>query len=139
MPTNCFFDNSFFRGSPSLIIEWLVAPTTGGWDEGHFLTGPSFIVRYQFQQPGYQLVPYLQIGAGIVLDDAYHDRGQGLIGGPVEFFLQAELGFSYFINPTWSLDFEAGYHHISNSGMYARNTGVNNFVLSLGATYHFGG
>jgi hypothetical protein len=125
------------RGQAQVLLEYTADPVTRNF--GHYVTGPSVLLRYNFfQHTDSRFVPYLQAGAGLVLNDAYHVPEQRLIGGPVEFLLQAQLGCHYFLNASWSLDAEGGYQHISNADLYDRNVGVNSFGGSIGFTYHFG-
>ena len=132
---DCWLDGTWLRGNNSLLVDWMAAPVTGG--SGNFITGPSLLLRYQLQQPNSRLVPYLQAGAGILLNDAYHDKTQGLIGGPIEFLLRYEGGVHIFVTRTWSIDLEGGFHHISNADIYSRNIGVNDCGFMIGATYRF--
>ncbi len=131
-----FLDDTWFQGRSQVLVEYTVDPVTR--DFGNFVTGPSLLLRHNFEHPGCRLVPYVQAGAGIVLDDAYHDMDQRLIGGPIEFLLQAQFGLHYSLNSSWSLDAEGGYRHISNADMYSRNVGVNSLGGSIGLTYSFG-
>ena len=132
---DCWFDGTWLRGNNSLLVDWLAAPVTSG--SGNYITGPSLLLRYQFQQHNSRLVPYLQAGAGILLNDAYHDQTQGLIGGPIEFLLRYEGGVHIFVTRTWSIDLEGDFHHISNADIYSRNVGVNDCGFMIGATYRF--
>jgi hypothetical protein len=131
-----WFEGTVLCGEPVLLLEWTADPVVRGF--GNFVTGPSFLARYQLLRPNWHFVPYAQIGAGIVLNDAYHDQAQNIIGGPHEFLLQAQAGFHYFLSPSFSLDAEGGYQHISNADTYPRNTGLNSFGGSVGFTYYFG-
>jgi hypothetical protein len=135
-PCPVLCDETWLRGSGEVLFEYTANPVVRQF--GHFVTGPSLLLRYNFQQKACRLVPYLQGGAGYVLNDAYHKEEQRLIGGPTEFLLQAELGVRYFVSSSWSLDAEGGYQHISNANTFSRNVGVNNFGGSIGFTYHFG-
>ena len=129
-------DDTCLRGKGEVLLEYTADTATG--DFGHFVTGPSLLLRYNFQQPDRRFVPYIQGGFGIVFDDAYHEPNQHLVGGPVEFLSQAQLGFHYFLKPAWSLDVEGGYRHISNADIYSRNLGVNSLGGTIGFTYYVG-
>lgn len=132
---DCVFDGTWLRGNTSLLVDWMAAPVTS--ESGNYVTGPSLLLRYQFQPHNCRLVPYIQYGVGIVLNDAYHDRTQALVGGPIEFLLQAEGGVHIFVTRTWSINLEGGYQHISNAGLYDHNVGVNDCGFAVGATYRF--
>jgi Lipid A 3-O-deacylase (PagL) len=132
---DCVADGTWLRGNTSLLVDWMAAPVTS--ESGNYVTGPSLLLRYQFQPHNCWLVPYIQYGIGIVLNDAYQDRTQGLIGGPIEFLLQAEGGVHIFVARKWSINLEGGYQHISNAGLYYHNGGVNDVGFTVGATYRF--
>jgi hypothetical protein len=123
------------RGCWQALIEMSVEPVFNGY--GHILAGPSALFRYNFVQPDWRFVPYLQCGAGFVYTDAYHDVTQHAIGEEYEFQLKAAGGFHYFLNDRWSLDGEVGYIHISNADLANRNYGINAVGGSIGVTYVF--
>jgi hypothetical protein len=104
---------------------------------GNWFAGSSLYLRYNWADPGSPLIPYLQGGAGAVVNDAYRDRAQRAVGQEVEFYLHAELGLKCMIAPNLSLDLEGGLQHISNGGIASRNYGVNAFGGSVGFTYYF--
>jgi hypothetical protein len=104
---------------------------------GDYLRGFSLIGRYNLLLSNPKWVPYIQIGAGAVVNDAYKDMLQSAIGQSVEFTPQASVGLRYFIERQWTLDVEAMYHHISNAGFSERNGGINAVGGFLGITYFF--
>jgi len=104
---------------------------------GHWFAGTTCFIRYNWADPGSVVVPYWQGGAGVTLNDAYHDRCQRAIGEAVEFYLHAEVGLKCMIAPNLSLDIEGGLQHISNGGLASRNYGVNALGGSIGLTYYF--
>lgn len=117
-----------------------ICDTTGAAiisDYGHWFAGQSYLLRFNFVEPGSTFVPYNQFGAGWVLNDAYRDRTQSAIGAFFEFYLHYEIGVHYFVAPNMSLDLEGGIQHISNGGTAARNLGVNAFGAAIGFTYYF--
>ena len=148
-------DDESFRTFPiDLRLGWWMTPPRGpGWLRGRFegmlelsaapvfegagsiVVGPSLLWRYNFVQPGARLVPYFQIGAGVVYNDAYQDRTQQAIGRAVEFSLQASVGTRFFLSSRVSLDAELQYHHISNAGLARRNQGVNALGGLIGFSY----
>jgi Lipid A 3-O-deacylase (PagL) len=120
-------------------FEW-ICDTTGAAiisDYGHWFAGQSYLCRFNFVEPGSCLVPYNQLGAGWVLNDAYRDKTQKAIGAFFEFYLHYEIGVHYFVAPNMSLDVEGGLQHISNGGTAGRNLGVNAFGAAVGFTYYF--
>lgn len=131
--------NFLLRGVAEILVDLMVAPVTKGYAD--IVVGPSILLRYNFVQPDARLIPYVQVGAGIVYSDAYKTPGQDALGEAVEFILQCQLGVRWMVNRNWSLDFEAGLQHISNAGFNDRNGGVNDVGGTVGFTYylpHFG-
>ncbi|MES2309908.1 MAG: acyloxyacyl hydrolase [Verrucomicrobiota bacterium] len=102
---------------------------------GNVMVGPALLLRYNFVQPDWKWVPYVQIGGGVVYTDAYQDQNQRLIGQAVEFTPQAAAGFHYFLNQNWSLNAELSFMHVSNANMASRNVGVNALGGMVGFSY----
>jgi Lipid A 3-O-deacylase (PagL) len=120
-------------------FEW-ICDTTGAAiisDYGHWFAGQSYLLRFNFVESGATIVPYNQLGAGWVLNDAYRDRTQKAIGAFFEFYLHYEVGVHCFVAPNMSLDVEGGIQHISNGNTAGRNLGVNAFGGAIGLTYYF--
>lgn len=126
-------EDGSFRGNMEAIFEWSTSAITS--DYGHIMVGPAILLRYNFVQPQWDFVPYVQVGAGIAYTDAYKDYSQRAIGQAFEFTPQAAVGTRILINENWSLDFEVMFHHISNAGMSSRNLGVNQLGGFMGFTY----
>jgi lipid A 3-O-deacylase len=124
------------RGNVEAILELTTAPVFFGF--GDIVIGPTILLRYNFVQPDWRLVPYLQAGGGFVYNDGYRDKTQRALGQAGEFYLQATGGLHFLLSPHWSLDIEGGYIHISNAGTNERNGGINAAGGSLGVTYFFG-
>jgi hypothetical protein len=125
----------FFRGNLEALLELSSNFIYNG--PGNIFFGPTAFLRYNFVQPDWCVVPYVQLGAGIVYTDAYHDQTQQAIGQGIEFTPQASIGLKYLLNDNWSLNVEGMYHHVSNAGMADRNLGVNSLGFLVGATYYF--
>jgi hypothetical protein len=131
-----FPDACCLRGNVEALLELTTAPIFSGF--GHTIIGTTVLLRYNFVQPDCRLVPYIQGGGGFTYNDAYRDKTQRAIGQAGEFYLQATGGLHYLLCPSWSLDVEGGYLHISNAGTNERNGGINALGGSLGVTYFFG-
>jgi hypothetical protein len=125
-----------FRGSFEVLMELMAAPITT--TEGNIFAGPSALLRYNMTPRHGRVVPYFQLGAGLVFNDVYQDMEQRAIGQAVEFLLQAEFGVRYLLTDSWTLDMEVGYQHISNGSLAERNQGINQAGVSVGVTYFFG-
>ena len=104
---------------------------------GNVMIGPAALVRYNFVQPDWKVVPYVQAGLGFVYTDAYEDKNQRAIGQAIEFTPQAGAGVRILVSKDWSVDVEGMFHHVSNAGMADRNLGINAVGGLVGATYHF--
>jgi hypothetical protein len=128
-------DGWFFRGNIEALLDLTEATVMRG--PGVYVVGPSMLVRGNFVQPDARLVPYIQGGAGIVFNDAYHDQDQRAIGQAQEFYLTAAVGLHYLVNLNWSVDAECGYAHISNADLAPRNYGINGLGVAIGLTYTF--
>ena len=93
--------------------------------------------RYNFVQPAAKWVPFVELGGGGVLNDAFHDRAQHMIGGEFEFTLVTDVGMRYFVAKDWALVAMGDFQHISNAGTRSRNQGANGFGFSVGAGYFY--
>jgi hypothetical protein len=129
-------DGGIFAGN----VEALIALSGGAVIEsfGSFLVGPTALLRYNFVQPGWKIVPYVQGGAGFIYSDASEDdKEQDAIGQEIEFTPQASVGFRYLLTDNLSVDAEFIYHHISNASMSSRNDGINALGGLVGVSYFF--
>lgn len=123
------------RGNFEALLELSASGIFEG--AGSVIIGPSALVRYNFVQPGWKVVPYVQAGIGVVYTDAYEDKTQDEIGQALEFTPQASIGAKILIDPNWSVDVEGMFHHISNASIADRNDGVNALGGFIGCTYSF--
>jgi opacity protein-like surface antigen len=127
--------SGFFRGNNEFVLEILGADTFKG--PGHYFAGSQSLWRYNFVQPGAKLVPYFELGGGILVNDIYHNQTQRLIGEGFEFGLHSGLGVRWMLTDHWALSFEADYQHVSNAGLSRRNQGLNSLGSTLGINYLF--
>lgn len=125
------------RGNIEALMQVSGSAVTEGF--GNYMTEFALLFRYNVVYPEWRIVPYFQVGAGMIYNDLYKDRAQDLVGQAVEFSPQASLGFRYILSKRWSLDAEGMFHHISNAGLddSKRNVGVNAFGGFIGMTYFF--
>jgi lipid A 3-O-deacylase len=135
MLTNPGPQEDFFRGNWEGLVEVSNSIIFKGF--GNYIGGITVLFRYNFVQPDWKIIPYVQGGAGIVYNDAYKDETQQAIGQAIEFTPQFSLGLHYLIARHWSLDAEGMFHHISNAGMSKRNRSINALGGFLGITYFF--
>ena len=124
-----------FRGNDEIIIEAIAGPIYTG--PGSALGGLSLIYRRNFVQPESRFVPYLDLGAGGIYSDAYHQRVQRALGTPFEFDLISGLGLRYMLDSRWSIDLELSFRHLSNADFGSRNYGTNALGGLTGFSYSF--
>jgi len=123
------------RGTFETLLE-----VTGSyvWESfGTYMTGITGLVRYNFVQPNWIVVPYIQGGAGIIYTDARNWSDQNAIGGNWEFTPQFAGGLRFLIDDNFTFNLEGAFQHISNAGTSARNYGVNAYGGFAGFTYFF--
>lgn len=127
--------DSWMRGRFQTLIEGTLSAVSEG--PGDYMVGTTALIRYNFFQPGWKVIPYFQVGVGAVYNDIYRDRTQNAIGQAIEFTPQGSVGLRYLINKHWSLDAEAIFHHVSNAGLDDRNGGINASGGFVGLTHYF--
>ena len=123
------------RGSFQAILE-----TTGSyvWSSfGTYMVGITGLVRYNFVQPNWIVVPYIQGGAGVIYTNARNWSNQDAIGANVEFTPQFAGGLKFLLDKSWTFNVEGAFQHISNANTSARNQGVNAYGGFVGFTYVF--
>lgn len=104
---------------------------------GNYIGGITGLLRYNFVQPDWNLIPYIQGGLGIVYNDVYKDDTQQAIGQAIEFTPQCSIGVHYLIDKNWAVAAEGMFHHISNAGLSKRNRSLNSLGAFIGVTYFF--
>jgi len=82
--------------------------------ENHYeglMVGP----RYNFVQPGWKIVPFIEGGVGIGFADS--NPLQGGLGQDFNFSFEVAAGAKYNINDDWFLRLACQYQHVSNAGL----------------------
>lgn len=123
------------RGTFEAVLE-----ATGSyvWSSfGTYMVGVTGLVRYNFVQPNWIVVPYIQGGAGVVYTNARNWSDQDAIGANVEFTPQFAGGLKFLLEKNWTFNIEGAFQHISNANTSARNQGVNAYGGFVGFTYVF--
>ena len=95
----------FFRGDYDQIVHG---------PENHYagiLVGP----RYNFVQPGWCVVPYIEGGIGVDFADARADLGG--LGQDFNFAFDVAAGAKFKLDDCWFLRAGVEYQHLSNAGM----------------------
>lgn len=126
---------NWLRGNWEVLGNAFGAVSTKG--PSGFWAGGRLLMRYNFVQPQSKWVPFIQLGAGMLGDNVYEHRDQGLIGSGVEFTLVADAGLRYFITPKCAAVFMLDFEHISNANTASRNIGVNAGGGTLGLGFFF--
>ena len=101
--------------------------------DGDYIAGMTIWGRYNFVQPQWRLIPYLQAGAGLTATDI--DRR--IVGQAFNFNLDLGIGVRYLVSERWALMLEYRYQHISNANSAEHNLGINANGPILGVTYLF--
>ncbi len=127
--------SNFLAGNFEFLGDIFAGPIFQG--PGDVLAGSTLLLRYNFIHPRARLIPYLQIGAGLVYTDISEKESGGLVSLPVEFNLQGTLGFRFMVNARWSVVAESQYRHISNAEIGTRNFGINSLGGNLGFGFFF--
>jgi opacity protein-like surface antigen len=100
---------------------------------GGYIAGITLWGRYNFVQPDWRFVPFVQAGAGLTATDI--DRG--IVGQTFQFNLDIGIGARYFLAERWSLNLECRYQHVSNANTGKHNLGINAIGPLLGISYFF--
>jgi Lipid A 3-O-deacylase (PagL) len=112
---------SFLRGNTDLTFTGSYTAITQGPESRYaaFITG----VRYNFVQPNWRVVPYLEGRAGFGFTDARQPEElaarQPLVGQGQDFTFTFIMGsgLRYNFNPRYSISAGIAYMHISNFGL----------------------
>src|SRR5262249_27652201 len=101
--------------------------------KGSYMAGFTAMARYNFVQPGWRWVPFVQGGGGAELTDF----DEFLLGERFNFNLDVGVGVRYFIRPNWSLNGEFRYQHLSNAKLAEHDIGINAVGPMIGLSYFF--
>ena len=102
--------------------------------ESHYeglMVGP----RYNFVQPGWKIIPFVEGGVGFGFTDSQPQAGG--FGQDFEFSFDAAVGAKYQIDCDWFVRLSADYQHISNAGL-SEPTNPNHPIDALGPKLSFG-
>jgi opacity protein-like surface antigen len=99
------YSEFFFRGQYEQIVRG---------PENHYeglMVGP----RYNFVQPGWKIIPFIEGGVGFGFADSNPEAGG--LGQDFNFSFEVAIGAKYQINCNWFLRLAAEYQHVSNAGL----------------------
>lgn len=123
--------SGWFRGNLEVAAEAMGGEVFNG--RGNYLAGGTAWLRYNFIQPNWRLVPYVEFGAGA----EGTDMDQRLIGETFNFNLDVGAGLRCFVAQDWALDFECRYQHTSNAKIAKHDIGINAVGPMIGLSYFF--
>ncbi len=126
-------DNAWYRGNVQFVGELFLAEIFNTEGGGSIVVGPNGLFRYNFVQPGWFVVPYVQLGPGLV----YTDTDNNAIGSNFCFQLNIGVGLRWMINEKWAVLTEFDWHHMSNAGLAEHNLGSNEAGYQIGFSYFF--
>lgn len=123
--------SSWLPGNVELLGEAVGGtPFTG---VGTYLVGGTGWVRYNFVEPNWRLVPFVQGGVGAELTDF----DQRLIGEHFNFNLNLGSGMHCFVTRNVAIDVGCRFQHLSNARLSHTDIGVNAFGPEFGVSYFF--
>lgn len=99
------YSEFYFRGDYQQIVH---GPEN---HEEDFIVGP----RYNFVQPGWKIVPYVEGGVGVAFADS--NPRLGGLGQDFNFTFLVGAGAKYNFNDNWFLRLGVEYQHTSNAGL----------------------
>lgn len=123
----------WYRGCFQFVGELFLAEifdTEGG---GSIVVGPNALFRYNFVQENWPVVPYAQLGPGLV----YTDTGNNAVGSELGFQLNIGVGLRFVLSDRWAISGEFDWHHMSNAGLADHNLGSNEAGAQFGISYFF--
>jgi lipid A 3-O-deacylase len=121
----------WLRGNWEISLEAMGGEVFSG--KGSYIVGGTLWFRYNFVQPNWRVVPYLQAGGGAeALDMDRH-----LIGQTFNFNLDVAAGMRCFLARNWALDLECRYQHLSNAKISNHDIGINAVGPMIGVSYFF--
>ena len=124
-------ESGWLRGNWEVALEAMGGTVFNG--RGSYMAGGTVWARYNFIQPGWRVVPYVQGGAGAEATDF----DQRLIGETFNFNLNIGVGARCFLAQKWALEFECRYQHLSNAKISNHDIGINAVGPMIGLSYFF--
>ena len=121
----------FLRGNLELPLEAMGGKVFNG--KGSYMVGGTIWIRYNFIQPNWRVVPYLQLGAGAEATD----MDEKLVGQTFNFNLDIGVGTRCFVAEKWAVNLECRYQHLSNGRLAKHDLGVNAVGPMIGVSYFF--
>ena len=134
------FAGGVFRGYTDFLFRGSYDPVLSNGAET-WLGGISVGPRYNFVQPGWRIVPFVEGTVGIMFTDAnpqfFPNNGQNGLGQDFNFMFGVAAGFRYDITETFFTRLSVNYLHVSNAGM-SEPAVQNKPIDALGPQLSFG-
>jgi lipid A 3-O-deacylase len=122
---------NWYRGNIEVLGEGFGSDIFQG--PGNYIAGGTLWGRYNFVQPDWHIVPFVQGGMGATATDI----DQQYVGQTFQFNLEIGIGARYLISPRWAVLAECRYQHISNADTGSHNIGINAIGPIVGFCYRF--
>ena len=119
------YSEFFFRGDYWQIVHG---------PENHF-EGLEVGPRYNFVQPGWKVIPFVEGNVGIGFADSNPEAGG--LGQDFNFTFGVAAGLRYNIDQNWFVRLECAYQHVSNAGL-SEPAAPNHPIDSLGPKVSIG-
>jgi hypothetical protein len=116
----------FWRGNVEVAGSAFGGPIITG--QGSYVAGATAWLRYNIVPKAGHFVPF----AGLTTTD-----NNELVGQDFNFNLNLGAGVKYFFKPTWSVNLEYRYQHLSDANLTPHNLGVNADGPMLGISHYF--
>jgi opacity protein-like surface antigen len=129
------FLGGIFRGYTEFLFRGQYDVISHGPEDRYagILVGP----RYNFVQPGWKIIPYVEGTVGIGF--ANSNPTQGGLGQDFNFSFETGAGAKYQINCDWSVRLGVQYQHMSNAGLSSpiKNNPIDAIgpILSVGYSF----
>jgi len=108
------------------------------------LAGVSVGPRYNFVQPGWKIVPFIEGNVGLLFADSnpqiYGDNQQRGLGQDFNFTMGAAAGVRYDITEDWYVRLSCNYVHVSNAALSEpqhQNKAIDALGPQVGVGYRF--
>ena len=121
---------NWWQGNVELMIEPVVARFTKPFAAE--AVGGSFVLKYNFLSFG-RWMPFWDVGAGMVWTNLAPRIPEQ--STQFEFVLETGPGLQYFVTDRMTWLMGVRFHHISNSNLGDRNTGINGVLPYIGLSF----
>jgi hypothetical protein len=121
--------SGWWQGNLEVLVEPLYAKFTQPFTAE--AAGGSLVLKYNFLSLG-RWMPFWDAGAGMIWTDLAPRIPE--LSTPFELVLETGPGVHYFLTNRLTVTTGVRFHHMSNSGLGERNTGINAFLPYIGVS-----